>query len=167
MLTVMIVTNMQLTDTHRHTCSLLSLPSYQAPGSWAPRLYYRYPRISHAYKWIWRSLYPWVQFYSRSMQGPFQFFGAWHLSHTTCLGFNWVGLGWALGFGDFRVWDQGLDNSAIHRYHQQQQNLRGGSSYPKTTKAKPDPVLWFPGGDADCGSNAHGKIYLFSRPGRN
>ena len=57
--------------------------------------------------------------------------------------------------------------SKIHRYHQQQQNLRGGSSYLKTTKAKPDPVLWFPGGDADCGSNAHGKIYLFSRPGRN
>ena len=36
------------------------------------------------------------------------------------------------------------------------QSIRGGASYPKKSEAKPDPVLWFPGGDADCGTNAKG-----------
>ena len=43
-----------------------------------------------------------------------------------------------------------------------QQSIRGGGSYPKKSKVKPDPVLWFPGGDADCGTNAQGKYICFN-----
>ena len=38
--------------------------------------------------------------------------------------------------------------------HHQHHSASGYSSYQEP---KPDPVLWFPGGDADCGSNANSK----------
>ena len=48
-------------------------------------------------------------------------------------------------------------NQQMKYNYRYQQSIRGGGSYPKKTKVKPDPVLWFPGGDADCGTNAQGK----------
>ena len=57
-------------------------------------------------------------------------------------------------------------NQQMKYNYRYQQSIRGGGSYPKKTKVKPDPVLWFPGGDADCGTNAQGKnmfIYMSSK----
>ena len=48
---------------------------------------------------------------------------------------------------------------------QQHKQYAGSSSHSSHGyhEPKPDPVLWFPGGDADCGSNAGSKykFYLF------